>query len=491
MISGIKFKATEVFQETWQAINDTVINETTGLSERKWKIIEQVGGTRSSKTWSDLQCIFCWGYNNPYEEIVVMRDTAVDCRDKVESEWVKWIRDPNCRVIEFQEGKITGEQLNEFLGQESLLKYFVNNQTRHSWTFKHNKTSITFTGTDDADRSIGKTQSVLWVNEPYKFSEEVFLQLTQRTSQFILVDWNPKDDHFIERARSRSDTITLRSTLLNNPFCPVQTKKQVLGYQPISLCSVVVSKHIEEQDAYLYDTDKNPLNFNLKELNELKRCIKNRNEKTESYYHWKVYGLGEKAERPNRIFNWEEIDDDVYFKMNTTRYFGSDWGTVDPWGILEAKYYDGALYLHELNYDSENIIKGKLTESERLSISDSDSGIVKFIFKKLNIPYENDIICDTNRPLKIIGLREAGWEYAIEAIKPPGSILDGINLLSDLKVYYTSSSKNIKNEQENYSRKMDRYNVVMEEPEDCNNHLIDPARYIAQFLRKEGIISNL
>ncbi len=489
-MSTIKFQATKVFSETWAAINATVINPLTGQSERKYKLIEQKGGTRSSKTWSDLQCIFLYGYNNPYEEIVVMRDTAVDCRDKVESEWIKWLRDPNCRVIQFQKGELNAEELNDFLAKESLVGYFDNNQSHHSWTFKHNKSKITFTGTDDPDRAIGKTQSVLWVNEPYKFPEEVFIQLTQRTSGFTIVDWNPKEDHFIEKQRLKDDTITLQSTLLDNPFCPEQTKKQVLSYQPLSLCAAVTVYKLTTDQAYAYNLETNELNLSTKQLKELARCIKNRNQQSESYYHWMVYGLGEKAERPNRIFKWIEIPLDEYFKIDVETYYGVDWGAVDPWGVVEIKYYDGALYIRELNYDSENILRENMNDTDRAQISGLDEGIVRWLFKRLNIPFNRTLVCDNNRPAKILGLREAGWEYAMAAdgLK---AIKDGIDLLNNLKVYYTSDSKNLKHEQENYSRKIDRYGVVLEDPEDANNHLLDPTRYVAQYLRNEGVIRNI
>ena len=117
----------------------------------------------------------------------------------------------------------------------------------------------------------------------------------------------------------------------------------------------------------------------------------------------------------------------------------------------------------------------------------NDEGIVKWMFKKLNIPQDQHNICDNNRQLKILALREAGWEYSIAAIKPPGSIIDGIDSLNSIKVYYTASSKNLKYEQENYCRKVDRFGVVLEEPEDVNNHLIDPTRYIYQFLQDQGV----
>jgi len=76
-------------------------------------------------------------------------------------------------------------------------------------------------------------------------------------------------------------------------------------------------------------------------------------------------------------------------------------------------------------------------------------------------------------------------------LKPPGSILDGIDLLDNLEVFYTDCSKNIEYEQENYSREVDKYGVVQDEPEDCDNHLMDPTRYIVLWLQKLGVIKKV
>ncbi len=132
-----------------------------------------------------------------------------------------------------------------------------------------------------------------------------------------------------------------------------------------------------------------------------------------------------------------------------------------------------------------------MTAADLAQIDGVDEGMVKWLFGKLGIDRKLTIICDSNRPEKIRGLRAAGFDRAGSAIKGPGSIKDGIDLLCSMKVYYTSCSKNVKHEQENYSRKVDKYGVVLEEPEDVDNHTIDPARYVAQWLKKEGIIRKM
>ena len=65
------------------------------------------------------------------------------------------------------------------------------------------------------------------------------------------------------------------------------------------------------------------------------------------------------------------------------------------------------------------------------------------------------------------------------------------DLLNSLDVYYTNTSENLKYENENYSRKIDRHGIVLEEPEDIDNHLCDPARYIVQYLQQEEIIRKI
>lgn len=498
----MKFKATKVFFEIWSAINEKIINEK-GELVRKYRMFEEVGGSRSSKTWSNFQVIFLYASSHRMKRVVVMRDTASDCRDKVEPEFSQWLKDPNLHIKAFEDGEISVEELDFLLDRDDLSKLFIENKTKHSWTFITTGTTITFTGTDDPDRSIGKSQNVLWVNEPYRFNEEVFKQLTQRTSDFIIVDWNPKQNHFIEDQRKKVDTFCHRSTLMDNPFCPEESRKQVLSYQPISMSEIAYQLSPDPKKPELgaslaraYDIERNPNKYSEKQIKELLRCIQNEYQNSASEYHYKVFMLGEKAERPNRIFKWKKIPRHKYDELQTKEYYGNDWGKVDPWGIVAVKYYDGALYLRELNYASENEIREKLPVGELMKLNAEDDAvaqheqvsIVSHMYNKLGINKNADIVCDNNRPVKIAYLRRCGWAGAVPAMKPAGSVLDGISLVGELTVYYTDDSPNIEHEQEVYSYKVDKYGVVGEEPEDCDNHLIDPVRYVAQFLRAKGIL---
>lgn len=452
-------KATIVFQKIWEAIQ--VRNQD---GTRKYRYIVNRGSSRSSKTRSIIQAYWLFAMSNESKRLSVWRDTKKDCRD----------------TVGFDMGVVYPS-----MAHYSTVQF---NKTEASYQFP-NKSIIEINGTDDENKVMGYNGNVAWLNEPYKISRGTFDQIDQRTEDFILIDWNPKQAHWILDLEKDERTITIVSTFKDNPFCPPEQKIKILSYQPVSMCAIVIQKLLPEVEAKAYNITENKKGFTEKLLKELSRCKENERKNTASKFNWSVYGLGEKAERPNRIFHWKEISDDDYHKINAKRYWGCDWGVVDPWGVLEAKYYDGNFYLHELNYKSENQIKADLSMVEIEQVNAREEGLVVWHFERLGIPKNGIILCDDNRPMKVVALREAGFDYAITAAKGPGSILDGIGLLEKLNVFYTSSSKNLQYEQENYSRIVDRYGIVQEEPEDVNNHLCsDPARYIASFLKAQGII---
>ena len=153
MTNEIEFLATKVFQDTWEATQSGI-----------YKLIEQKGSSRSSKTWSDFQVIFLDLYENPMTTCTILRDTQKSCREIIEVDWVKWLSDPLSRKIELEEGLIDITQFDKLIKNESLLKYFLRNKTNHTWTFLHNKSFIRFTGLDDEDDAMGMTQDICWIN---------------------------------------------------------------------------------------------------------------------------------------------------------------------------------------------------------------------------------------------------------------------------------------------------------------------------------------
>lgn len=483
-------QATIVFAKTWNAISESMvdehgnivfaINESTGeylidkegkpVPEKKYRYIIHEGSSRSSKTYSLIQMFWLYGHQKPGSRLSVWRDTKKDCKETVLPDMKKAFR-----TMEGYDNVTFNKTESYFLLPDLL------DSTKEG-------SRIEIQGSDEENKVIGLEGQVLWVNEPYKMSKGTFDQLDMRTTDFVVIDWNPKQAHWIDDLKKHPRALTIKSTFRDNPFCPIEQRKKILGYQPVSMTDVVISGIITEGNALEYDMSTNKLRFTDKQLKELARCRLNEETRTSNKFNWEVYGLGNKAEKPNRIFRWTEVGLQEYLKIPGKRYIGADWGKVHPWGIIECKYYDGVMYLRELNYSSENELKSKLTPAEISQIEAIPEGIVKWLFEKLQIDRGLDVVCDNNRPDKIRALRHAGWERAIAATKGAGSIEDGIDGLDKIKVCFTSDSPNIKYEQENYSRVVDRYGVIEDKAEDANNHTIDPSRYLYNHLVKLGLI---
>jgi phage terminase large subunit len=417
-----------------------LINPTTALRKiaamtKRIKVIQ--GGQGAGKTFSILMLIINHASSNEGLDIYIASAELSKMRITVIKDFVKIMR---------------------------LFGIFDRNSWKGGKEYEfRNKSKITFIGLDKEDIGKGLRSDLIFLNEANKTSFETYRELTSRAKQVIL-DYNPNSEFWVHtEILDRDDSEFLILTYTDNEYLADTEIKEI---------------EINRSKAYI--------NLELPNLDIVN------NVKSKYYQNkWQIYGLGKIGSNPNRIFFWNSCTVEAYQNFEAPVYYGVDWGTVDPLAMIEAKYTDGRLFIRELNYKSENQIRESLSTAMNKKLQDQDEGLIKWLFAQKDINRDRPIICDNNRVEKIKALRSMGFDYAIRATKTKGSILDGIDILNGLEVYYTQDSKNIDNEQKNYSRVIDRYGVVLEEPEDKNNHLMDAVRYIVLFLRKEGIIKNI
>jgi phage terminase large subunit len=89
----------------------------------------------------------------------------------------------------------------------------------------------------------------------------------------------------------------------------------------------------------------------------------------------------------------------------------------------------------------------------------------------------NDIVyADSAEPKSIAELNTYGHNI-LPVSKGKDSIVYGINLMNQNKIYVTSRSKNLINELRNYIWLTDKTGVKMNKPIDSYNHAIDAMRY--------------
>jgi phage terminase large subunit len=402
----------------------TALRKISSLKKRIWNVL---GGQGSGKTYSILIILINHALTNANKEIFIASEELSKMRITVIKDFINIMKDFNLHY------KIT------LLGG-TLAKF-------------PNGSFIKFIGLDKENIGKGLRSDVIFVNEANKIKFETYRELTSRAKR-IIIDYNPNKKYWANtEIATREDCDSLVLTYLDNEYLSQEEINEILGYKEKG-----------------YDSQGNIIN---------------------EYWanKWRIYGLGEIGGVEGRIFHWKEIGYNDYLKIDRPYLIGVDWGTSDPFAILEAKYYDGSLYVHELNYKSENEWRQRLSVTDLQQISGSnDDGFVTWLFSRLHIAKNVDVICDNNRQSKIISLRNAGWDRAVAVKKPPGSIMDGIDLLQNLNVYYTSTSENIDNEQMEYCWKKDRFDIQLEEPEDANNHQIDAIRYVAMYLRNIGVI---
>jgi len=374
------------------------------LQSQKYKYIINSGSSRSSKTFSILQIFWILAWTNPRTKLAVFRNTKKDCKDTILQDMLKYY---------------------PTLENYDSIKF---NKTESIFTFPNGST-INIEGTDDELKVHGYHSDYLWFNEFYKMPKETFDQLDMRCSVAVFMDYNPVGKLWSDDLVKQDNAILIHSTFKDNLFCPSEQKKKILSYEPTE-----------------YNIQQN----------------------TASDYMWNVYGLGLKAEKPNRIFkNWKTITDKEFDSLPYSLYYGMDFGLSAATTLVAMKFDgDNSFFFKELLYKPMNQMNGTLSDE----------------IHNLGIDKRLELICDSSNEInKTEGqkLRNSGYNV-IFALKGKGSVVSGIELLQKKNIYYTASSTNIEQEYEQHSWRVVQ-GVQLDEPEQGNDHALDAMKYVSSW----------
>jgi len=277
---------------------------------------------------------------------------------------------------------------------------------------------IEFFSTDQPDKLRGARRTDLYINECNNVPFDAYQQLAIRTSQNIWLDYNPTSLFWVDKELiGQPDTDFITLTYKDNESLPQS-----------------IVKEIEKAK------DK---------------------AKTSTYWRnwWRVYGLGEVGQLEGAcIPDWKEIKEvPIEAKLIGA---GLDFGyTVDSTSIVNLYKYNDTYIFDEvlyrtgmLNRDISNFIKN------------------------------NEINCyiyaDSAEPKSIAEIRLSGIDV-FPVTKGRDSIVYGINLINQNKVFITRRSKNLKKELEGYVWMKDKQGNTLQKPNPLNgDHAIDAARYV-------------
>lgn len=465
IIMAIELQNTIVFFRNLEAFNAKNPD-----GSRKYKYIINRGSSRSSKTYSLIDLFDYLARTNKNQRYTIWRDTKTDCKKTVLSDMTKHLRISGRYGVGFTFNKT-----------ESIFFYHHENNST---------TTIEIHGTDDEETVHGLTQNIAWLNEPYKISQETFDQIDMR-SDVVFIDYNPKKDHYIEDIAKQDNAIVIHSTYKDNPFCPEQQKIKIESYQPLSYCYLVQSekeskdfllKFEHEDDLRDYLTEKEYL---PKYIRECVRCYKNERQFSASEYNWTVYGLGMKAENPNKIYhNWIRISRHEYDTIKKERgyrpYYGLDFGFSNPSACVEVMFDgDRTLYVRQLMYKPIKEL-GEVKFGDYLIQCGVPIGNITYVFS------------DTQDKLQGVSehmvndLRTWHGINAVKSQKP--SYTDRFHLLNNvLIVKYTDDSKDFEKEYEGYEYEFIN-GISTEKPIKVDDHLMNAFEYAAWGIKiKYGI----
>lgn len=278
--------------------------------------------------------------------------------------------------------------------------YNVDFHNRTNLEYKLNNNLIEFVSCDSPQKVRGRKRDVLFINEANECSREDWLQLTLRTTEKVIIDFNPSDAyHWIyEEVIPREDATFRQTTYADNPF---------LG------ASIVA------------------------EIERLREADPD---------YWRVYGLGERATLSNIVYShYKEIP--VLPAEAKLVAYGLDFGySVDPSALVAVYEADGGYVIDEIFYST------KMTNSD-----------IGREMREAGIGRHDRIVADAAEPKSIDQIHGMGFNIH-PARKGADSVRAGIDMLRSKPLSILSGSANGIKELRSYRWGLDKNDQPMNKP---------------------------
>lgn len=346
------------------------------------RILVEQGGTRSGKTYNILTWLV-YGYllRHQNKVVTIVRKTS-----------------PSLRATAMRD-------FLSILDQADL--YSPDNHNRTNLEYRLNNNLVEFVSCDSPQKVRGRKRDALFINEANECSREDYMQLSLRTSERIILDYNPSDAyHWIyEEVVPREDCTFYQTTYKDNPF---------LG------ASIVA------------------------EIERLKEADPD---------YWRVYGLGERATLTNIVFGHYQEIDTVPPDAKLIAY-GLDFGySVDPSALVAVYDHEGGYVLDECFYAP------KMTNAD-----------IAREMRTLGITRHQRVIADSAEPKSIDQIHGAGFNVH-PARKGPDSVRAGIDMIRSKPLSITKRSINGIKELRSYRWMLDKNEQPMNKPEGVDHFL--------------------
>lgn len=196
------------------------------------------------------------------------------------------------------------------------------------------------------------------------------------------------------------------------------------------------------------------------------------------YYKTAILGYASTGRKGHVLTKVKPIKLAEYMALDFKEYYGQDFGTSSPAGLVGVKIDRNNLYARQINYKPMATLDlAKLYCSLKFGPADkivADSADPKSI-EKLKSGYRGDELADEEF-FKYPEL--ARGFHVIPAKKGTDSIEYGLGIISGMNFWLCEESGDFWEEVNNYVYAQDKNGNYTNDPIDDFNHLIDPLRYV-------------
>ena len=368
-------------------------------------IIVNEGSTRSSKTFDAIHLItyLCRSEKTRKLDIFLFRDSLVNCKEFL----LKDFKDCLKSMQIWNDSNLRGA-----------------NQKPDYNLYGH---LIKFRGLDDNSLQTKEAtgSDIIFFNEALSGCEkEPVYGWMMRCRSLVLIDYNPKyTAHWVFDMEKRDDTVFIKSTYKNNKHLEASVIKEIESYNP--------------DVPYIVETG------------------------TADAFRWKVYGLGERANREGLVFPNGTWIDSFPTDIDEISY-GCDFGQANPTAIVKTgvrrREFKHDLYIQKLFYaptETSDIVAEVMHAIAKQQIAET---IKDKTFKTERKTFEENIEtivskvhCDSNMGIEtgwISDLRNKGIS-AFGTAKYPGSRNYWISTINRYNIHIVKDI-DFRKEQENF-----------------------------------------
>lgn len=247
----------------------------------KKRIVINQGGTRSGKTYSTLQvlCEYCLKNEGAKSVISIVRKTLPALKGSAYRDFL------------------------EILDNEGWYSEAYHNKSEMTYVLFGNL--IEFISVDQPQKIRGRRRNICFINEANELTWEDFFQLNIRTSDKIIIDYNPSDEyHWIyEKLITREDADFFITNYRHNPKLPDELVEEI--------------ERLEGSDPE----------------------------------YWKIYGLGERGTSTEIIYTHWKLCDQLPGRGEVI--YGQDFGYNVPSALVKIELFEGAVYVEEVIYQTK------------------------------------------------------------------------------------------------------------------------------------------